>query len=81
VEVVGAAYQVPRDAAVDQPAGEAFLVDPGVVVTAQESGVVQVGGPAVGPVNEVMRFSVSACPIERNAHDGDAVERALDAEE
>jgi len=65
VEVVGATHQVPSDAAVDQPAGEALLVDPGVVIAAQESGVVQVGGPAVGPVNEVMRLSVSACPIER----------------
>jgi len=65
VEVVGTTHKVPGDAAVDQPAGEAFLVDPGVVVTAQESGVVQVGGPAVGPVNEVMRFSVSACPMSR----------------
>ena len=57
---------VPAHVAVGEPAGEALFVDPGVVVAAEQGGVVQVGGSAVGPVDQVVRLSVSACPIERN---------------
>jgi len=57
---------VPAHVAVGEPAVEALFVDPGVVVAAEQGGVVQVGGSAVGPVDQVVRLFVSACPIERN---------------
>jgi len=46
--------------------GEAPVVHEVVVVPAQQGRVGQVGGSAVEPVSQVVRLSVSACPIEGN---------------
>jgi len=67
VVLVGARGQVPGDVAVVDSGGEVVSVYPGVVVAAEQGGVVEVGGSAVGEVPQVVRLSVSACPIERNA--------------
>jgi len=50
VAVVGAGGEVPGDVAVVDASGEAVSEDPGVVVAAEQGGVCQVGGSAVGKV-------------------------------
>ena len=59
---VGAGGPVPPDVSVVEAAGDAVSVDPGVVVAAEQGGVLEVGGSAVGVVPQVLRFPVSACP-------------------
>src|SRR6476660_742895 len=53
--VVGARSQVPQDSTFGgECGGEAVVVDPSVVVTAQEGRVAEVGRATVGPVSDVM---------------------------
>jgi len=46
--------------------GKTAVVHEAVVVAAEQGGVGEVGEAAVEPVGQVVRLSVSACPIERN---------------
>ena len=66
--VVAAGFQVPDDVSVGvvEVSGEAVSVDEGVVASAQECGIGQVGGSAVEPVEEV----VSVAPGRRGGAAG-----------
>jgi hypothetical protein len=57
--VVAAGDGVPLHPAVDDVSDVAAGVDQGVVPPAEQGGVVQIGGPAVDPMDQVVRFCVS----------------------
>src|SRR6478609_85955 len=65
--LVGAWSQVPIDAVVGESAGQPVAVGDGVVPAAQQGGVVQVGGAAVDPVDQV----VSIAPRGRRSAAGE----------